>query len=142
MKNLKGRILALDYGEKRIGLAISDPLGVTAQGLGTIEYKNLKEAIAEIKNVIARYSVEELVLGLPLNLKGEIGSIAREVQKFADQLKSETGIPVSFWDERLTSVEAERALIQMGKSPSLNKKQIDEIAAILILQGYLQTQHG
>lgn len=137
MSKLKGRILAIDFGLKRIGVAVSDPLGITAQGLPTIVYERLPEALTKLEDIIVKYSIIKLVVGFPLNMKGETGTAAKNVKKFVEKLKEEYSLTTILWDERLTSVQAERTIREIGKSPSRNKTKLDQISAILILQSYL-----
>ncbi|MBI4595753.1 MAG: Holliday junction resolvase RuvX [Candidatus Tectomicrobia bacterium] len=132
------RILALDVGEKRIGLAVSDPLGITAQGLPTLQRMGLEEDIQAIRRVIDQYEVGELVMGFPKNMNGTIGPSAQKVLALKEYLEKEISLPIGLWDERLTSVSAERALLEGDLSRRKRKKKIDQVAAQLILQTYLQ----
>ncbi|MFQ5865402.1 MAG: Holliday junction resolvase RuvX [bacterium] len=141
MTELKGRILAIDFGLKRIGLAVSDPLGITAQGLPTIVYEKVPEALSKLKDIIVDYNIIRLVVGFPLNMKGESSAAAKKTKKFIDRLKDEISLPTIFWDERLTTVQAERIMKEMGKSSSRNKTKLDQISAVLILQSYLARAH-
>lgn len=136
------RILGLDYGEKRIGVAISDPLGVTAQPVTVIEKKDsFEQDLAEINQIIDRYpSVKEIVVGLPKSMNGEIGIQAQKTLDFVKALESSLKIKITTWDERLTTVEAERMLISAGLSRQKRKKVIDKSAAALILQNYLDSK--
>ncbi|MFQ5824285.1 MAG: Holliday junction resolvase RuvX [bacterium] len=138
---MKGRILAIDYGQKRIGVAVSDPLGITAQGLPTIVYKKQPEALAKLKNIIDDYKIIKLVIGFPLNMKGDLSAAAKKTKKFIEDLKEEFALPTILWDERFTSVQAQRTIIEIGKSPSRNKEKVDQISAMLILQNYLDKLH-
>lgn len=133
----EGRILGLDYGRKRLGIAISDPLKITAQSLPTIIVRSWKQVLDDINSIVQERSVSQIIVGMPLHLKGVKGAIAVEVDKFVDQLRTTTAIPVNTWDERWTSVLAQQTIVDMGKSPSRNKGKIDQIAAQLILQNYL-----
>ena len=137
-----GRVLGLDYGRQRIGVAISDPLGITAQPLDTLQGLNIHEVIRELVNIVHGYKVERIVVGLPLTLGGEKGRSAKAVECFIDQLSRHISIPISTWDERLTSVEAERYLKLMNKKPSRQKEKIDQIASVLILQNFLDFHKG
>ncbi|MFQ5706257.1 MAG: Holliday junction resolvase RuvX [bacterium] len=137
MSKGRGRILAIDYGEKKIGIAVSDPLGIIAQGLPTIVYKSRREALHRIKQVAQEYEVVEVIVGHPLNAHGEASVVTMKTQAFSNKLKAEVGLPVLLWDERFTSVEARRALLQMNLSPSRNKLLVDRVSATLILQNYL-----
>ncbi|MDI6731408.1 MAG: Holliday junction resolvase RuvX [Candidatus Margulisbacteria bacterium] len=136
------RIVGLDFGEKRIGVAISDPLKITAQGIGTINKSDTFEKdIAALKDMLKDYSeIEEIVVGLPKTLKGEIGLSARKVLDFVSALKEAFAIKISTWDERMTTVSATKSLIEMGLSRQKRKKVIDKTAASLILQGYLDVK--
>ena len=135
--NKKGRILGLDYGRRRIGVAQSDPLNIVAQSLPTITVKNRDETVREIEQLVKKNSIVKVVVGMPLNLRGEKGVIAEEISYFIQQLQETLKIPVIEWDERMTSVAAKRTLHELGKSPSRNKSKVDQIAALLILQNYL-----
>lgn len=131
------RVLGIDYGKKRLGIAISDPMGIIAQPLPTIEYKSLPEAFEQIKSILNEYDIKEIVIGIPYNLKGEIGAASRQTNEFVKRLKNEIALQVTLWDERYTSIQAERTIRELGKSPSRNKGKIDAISAVLILQNYL-----
>jgi putative Holliday junction resolvase len=137
MTQLIGRILAIDFGQKKMGVAVSDPLGITAQGLPTIVYEKVPEAMSKLKDIIASYKITKLVVGLPLNMKGELTAAGKNTEKFITKLEEEFSLPTVAWDERLTSVQAERIIKELGKSPSRNKTKVDEISAVLILQSYL-----
>lgn len=136
------RILGLDVGEKRIGVALSDPLGITAQGLSVINRSRVPEDVAAIKTIIEQNEVETIVVGLPLNMKGEQGPQAQRVKSFVWRLREKTDVPVAWVDERLTTVQGERALRLSNASSRTRKKVIDQVAAQLILQQYLDKQHG
>jgi len=131
------RILALDYGRRRVGLACSDPLGFTAQPYGVLNGRNMDLLIKEICTLIAEMQIEKVVVGYPLNLNGQIGPSANRVSRFADRLSSIADVSVELWDERLTSVQAHKIIHQMGKKPSQNKEKIDTLSAVLILQNYI-----
>lgn len=138
------RILGIDYGEKRIGLAVSDPFGWTAQPLVTITYKNGRQAFEEVCRYIETYEVKTLVFGLPLQLNGEEGIQVTKVRKFADQFHQflrqrlpEAQIATEFMDERLSTAGAERVLIDADLSRARRKEVIDKQAASFMLQGYL-----
>ena len=133
----EGRLLGLDYGRKRLGIAISDPLRITAQSLPTIIVNTWEQVLSEIITIVRELSVSQIVVGMPLHLKGVKGATAIEVEKFTAQLKLTAQIPVTTWDERWTSVVAKQTIVDMGKSPSRHKGKIDQIAAQLILQNYL-----
>lgn len=131
------RILGLDYGSKRIGVAICDELGLTAQGLATIERKNLRSVIAEISRLVREYDVEKIVIGFPKMLDGTEGIQCQKVSEFAGKLESRISIPVIKWDESLSTKEAEEILIEANMSRKKRKKVVDKLAASIILQGYL-----
>lgn len=132
------RILSIDFGEKRIGLALSDPLGFTAQGLDTLERKNIKQVIAAIAETVKKNDVGEIVIGLPVNMDGTHGFKAQEVLKLVPELEKAAGVPVKTWDERLTSREAGRLMIEQGLSRKNQRANSDRLAATLILQNYLE----
>ncbi len=136
------RSLGLDLGEKRIGVAISDPLAMTAQPLGIIERKNLSSDLQQIKQIIQRYAVKQVVIGFPKNLKGAIGLAAQKVMEFSNLIEKETGLPIVHWDERLTTAAAEKTLIFAQVSREKRKQVIDKLAAVYILQGYLDRQRS
>lgn len=134
------RILGLDYGTKTVGVAISDPLGITAQGLETItrkEANKLRKTLARIEAVIEEYGVEEIVLGFPKNMDNSVGERAQDCRNFAEMLERRTGLSVVLWDERLTTVSADKVLMESGVRRENRKAVIDKIAAVFILQGYL-----
>mgnify|MGYP001622908150 CR=1 FL=1 len=134
------RIMGLDYGTKTVGVAISDPLGITAQAIETISRKEenkLRRTCARIEELIGKYGVEKIVLGFPKHMNNDIGERAEKSLEFKDMLHRRTGLEVIMWDERLTTVEAERTLIESGVRRENRKKHIDQIAAVFILQGYL-----
>ncbi|BCV21874.1 Holliday junction resolvase RuvX [Moorella sp. Hama-1] len=131
------RIMGLDVGSKTIGVALSDPLGWTAQGLTTIRRRNQAADLAALKELIQRHGVEELVVGLPRNMNGSLGPQAEAVRTFAGLLASELGLPVHFYDERLTTVAAGRILLEADLSRKRRRQVIDQVAATYILQGYL-----
>ena len=135
--SLARRILGIDYGTKRIGVAVSDPMRVIARGVKVV--MNSSNACAEIKRIADDYDVEKIVVGMPLNLKGEKGMKAKEVETFIDQLKYATQLEIVTWDERFTSHTAHETLRTMGakKKQRQSKEQIDLMASALILQGYL-----
>ena len=136
------RIMGLDYGSKTVGVAISDPLGITAQGVETICRKDenkLRRTCARIEELIGEYQIERIVLGLPKHMNNEIGERAERSIEFGRMLMRRTGLEVVMWDERLTTVEAERTLIENKVRREDRKKYIDKIAAVFILQGYLDS---
>ena len=131
------RILGIDLGEKRIGISISDELGITAQGLPTIKSANEIEDLKNIKEIIDQYGVEKIVLGLPINMNGSLGEQAKKAISFAEKLKSSFQLPVELEDERLTTSKAEKFLIETDRSRKKRKKVIDKMSAIIILQSFL-----
>ncbi len=135
---LPRRILALDVGSKRIGVAVSDPLGITAQGLDTIQRQNKRRDWEALAGVLAKYEVAEIVVGLPLRLTGAEGTQSEKMRQFADDLKAHFDLPVHLWDERWTSTEANRLLRETNLSIAKRGKAVDRIAAILILQSWLE----
>ena len=134
--------MGLDYGSKTVGVAISDSLGITAQGIETITRKDenkLRKTCARIEALIEEYQVEKIVIGLPKHMNNDIGIRAEKSMEFAEMLKRRTGLEVQMWDERLTTMEAERTLIESNIRREDRKKYIDKIAAVFILQGYLDS---
>lgn len=130
-------ILGLDYGQKRIGVAKSDELNFMAHPIGFIPVKNEQDAIASIKELIAEHRIQKVVVGLPITLKGETGPQAEKVKSFVEKLRSQIHCPVMTWDERLTTAQAERALLEQDMSRSKRKVKRDAIAAEIMLQSYL-----
>ncbi|MDP4093249.1 MAG: Holliday junction resolvase RuvX [Bacillota bacterium] len=134
------RILGIDYGDSRIGLALSDPFGWTAQGIDTLSCKNgLENAVKEIVRIVSENKVEKIVIGLPKNMNGTLGPRGEKTQAFAEKIAQRTGIEVVAWDERLTTVAANRTMHEMGTKTSKKKGLVDRIAAVYILQGYLDS---
>lgn len=134
------RILGLDYGSKTVGVAVSDPLGFSAQGVEIIRRKSenkMRQTLARIEELIAQYQVEEIVLGLPKNMNNTLGDRAEKSLELKETLERRTGLPVVMWDERLTTVSANRVLMETGVRRENRKEHVDEIAAVFILQGYL-----
>ncbi|UCE20616.1 MAG: Holliday junction resolvase RuvX [Gemmatimonadota bacterium] len=131
------RILGIDFGSRRVGLAVSDPLGITAQGLETIEYAHEEELFVRLAAVIEAYEVAEIVVGLPLSLDGTCGEKAKTVQDFIENVRTHFRLPVVPWDERLSTTAAHRTMHEMGKKAKRAKGKVDRIAAALILQNYL-----
>jgi len=134
----QGRILGLDVGARRIGVAVSDPLGITAQGLETLQRKNKRSDFEQLRRVIRDYHVREIVIGLPLRMSGLEGIQAEKMQAFAADLRKRFGLPVHLWDERLTSAEANRLLRETDLSIEKRGKAVDRMAAVLILQGFME----
>jgi putative Holliday junction resolvase len=135
-----GRILALDLGKKRIGMAVSDELGITAQGLPTLERRNKRADFAALAVVIREKNIGQIVLGLPLRMSGEEGTQAEWVRTFADELQRQVGLPVNLRDERWTSKQAERVLVGSGVRHEDRKPAIDRLSAVILLQDYLDSQ--
>lgn len=131
------RVMGLDYGERRIGVALSDPLGLTAQPLVTVERTSLDADLGVLADLVREHDVRRVVIGLPLSLKGERGERARAAEGFGRRLARASGVPVEAWDERLTSVQAERALLEGDMRRSRRREVIDRAAAMLILQSWL-----
>jgi putative Holliday junction resolvase len=134
------RIMGLDFGTKRIGVALSDELFITAQGRDTIIRKTPQSDIASIENIVKENGVSEIVVGLPLNMDSSLGPKAKETLQFVDDLSKALGIPVKTWDERLTSVQAEKVLLEADISRSRRRRVSDKIAAQVILQNYLDAR--
>ena len=136
------RILGLDYGSKTVGVAVSDPLGLTAQAVETIWRKqenHLRQTLARIDELAAEYQVERIVLGYPKNMNNTIGERAEKALEFQQMLEKRTGLQVIMWDERLTTVAADRHMMESGIRRENRKQYVDEIAAVFILQGYLDS---
>lgn len=136
----KLRILGLDVGEVLIGVAVSDPSEIIAQGLDSIRRVNLKKDAETIKNLVNEHETGKLVVGLPKMMSGEIGIQAQKVLAFVESLKKTIEIPIIMWDERLTTVAANKVLIEADMSRKKRKKVADKLSAILILQGYLNSR--
>ncbi|RNB81787.1 Holliday junction resolvase RuvX [Brevibacillus nitrificans] len=134
------RLLGLDVGDKTIGVAVSDELGWTAQGVETIKRQSKEKDFARLQALIAQYQVGAIVVGLPKNMNGTIGPRAEMCQSFGKLLQEKTSLPVHMWDERLTTMAAERMLISADVSRQKRKTVIDKMAATLILQGYLDAK--
>ena len=135
------RVLGLDYGSKTVGVAVSDALGITAQPVETIcrkEENKLRQTLARIEMLIKEYNVEKIVLGFPKNMNNTIGERAEKTLEFKEKLERRTGLSVTLWDERLTTVEAEQVLIESNVRREDRKQYIDQIAAVFILQGYME----
>lgn len=136
------RILGLDYGSKTVGVAVSDPLGLTAQRLDTIWRKQenkLRQTLASIEALTKEYDVERIVVGYPKNMNNTVGERAEKALEFGEMLKRRTGLEVVMWDERLTTVEAGRTLMEAGVRRENRKQYLDGLAAVFILQGYLDS---
>ncbi len=134
--------MGLDYGSKTVGVAVSDALGITAQAVETITRKDenkLRQTLARIEALAKEYEIEQIVLGYPKNMNNTLGERAQKSEELKAALERRTGLPVILWDERLTTVAAERILIESGVRREHRKESIDQIAAALILQGYLDS---
>ena len=134
---LPGRILALDLGKRRIGLAVSDELGITAQGLGTLERTNIREDLAELTRIAVERGVALILMGNPMHMSGSEGRQSAWVREFAERLGVHSGLSVRLWDERLTTVEAERVLRESGISLEKRRRAVDRLAAVILLESYL-----
>ena len=139
---LDGRIMGLDVGDKTIGVAVSDLMGLTAQGVKTIKRVGKKKDIEALKEIIKERQVNKIVSGLPKNMNGTLGPQGEKVIKFCELLEEETGIKIEYWDERLSTVAAERTLIQGNVRRENRKGVIDMVAAVIIVQGYLDRQRN
>lgn len=132
------RVLGLDVGSRRIGVAVSDPLGITAQGLETIQRQNKKRDFEALAQLIEKYGIQEVVIGLPLRLSGAEGTQSEKMRQFADTLSAHFGVTVHLWDERWTSTEANRLLRETDMSIEKRGQAVDRMAAVLILQSWLE----
>ena len=136
------RIIGLDFGSRTVGVAVSDPLGLTAQGLEIIRRTSenkLRRTLARIEEIAKEYQADTIVLGLPKNMNNTLGERAEKSLEFKEMLERRTGLPVIMWDERLTTVAANRTLIESGVRRENRKEYVDMIAAVYILQGYLDS---
>jgi len=134
------RILGLDVGTKRIGVAVSDPLGITAQGLETIQRQNKRLDFQRLGQVISEYQIAEIVVGLPLRMSGAEGTQSEKMRLFADELRRRFDLPVHLWDERLTSAQANRLLRETEMSIQRRGQVVDQMAAVLILQSWMEAK--
>jgi putative Holliday junction resolvase len=135
-----GRVLGLDVGSRRIGIAVSDPLGITAQGLETLQRQNKRQDFAALDRIVREYVVRQIVVGLPLRMSGAEGIQSHKMQVFAEDLRKRFRLPVHLWDERLTSAEANRLLRETELSIEKRAKAVDRMAAMLILQGWMESR--
>jgi putative Holliday junction resolvase len=135
-----GRILGLDVGARRIGISVSDPLGITAQGVATIHRRNRRHDLGELRKLLEEYEIREIVMGNPLRMSGVSGTQAQKMAGFAAQLQQTFSIPVHLWDERLSTAEAHRLLDETGISDQRRREVIDKMAAVLILQSFLDAR--
>ena len=134
---VKSRILALDLGKRRIGLALSDELGVTAQGLETLQRTNIREDLERLAKLAAHHNVTLILMGNPLHMSGHEGRGTGHAREFGERLHAATSIPVKLWDERLTTVQAQRVLRESGVSIEKRAKAVDRLAAVILLESYL-----
>ena len=134
---LRPRIMAIDYGTKRMGLAVSDPLGITAQGLETLEHTNVENDLRHIENLAEEYSPERVIVGNPLGARGNETAMSKRAAAFAGKLRRRLPCPVELWDERGTSVEANRVLRESGMGIEKRRRAVDRVAVTLLLQSYL-----
>lgn len=134
------RILGVDFGSKRIGIAVSDELFITAQGVKTLVRRSLEQDLREIKDFIKEHGVIEVVVGLPLNMNGSHSQKTKEAMEFMESLSKAVDVPVKTWDERLSTVQAERTLLEADVSRAKRKRVMDKMAAQVILQGYLDSR--
>ncbi len=138
---IQGRILAIDYGERRMGLALSDPMQIIASGLTTLAVKNDNDAMHQLQAVVQENEVVQIILGMPLDPSGAVGAKALKVKAFSEKLQRRLGINVIHWDERGSSVSAKKMLLEVeAKKKRRNKEKIDELAAVVILRHYLDSQ--
>ena len=135
----KPRILALDLGKKRIGLALSDPLGITAQGLPNLERRRKRDDLAALAQLVKEREVGLILMGNPVNMGGSEGRQSAWVHEFAEALEKRTGLPIRFWDERLTTVQAHRVLRESGISLEKRAAAVDRLSAVILLQSYLDS---
>ncbi len=136
----RGRVLALDLGKRRIGLALSDELGLTAQGLPTLERTKIREDLARLAQLAAERNVTQILIGNPIHMSGQEGRQAGHAREFGARLKAATGLPVEYWDERLTTVQAQRVLRESGVSIEKRAKAVDRLAAMILLESYLDSR--
>jgi putative Holliday junction resolvase len=142
LKAATHRVLGLDVGSKTIGLAVSDTLGITAQGLETIRRKNKRTDFEALEEVIRKYAVREIVVGYPLRMSGSAGVQSEKMAVFAEDLRRRFGLSVHLWDERLTSAQANRLLRETNMSIRRRAQVVDRLAAVLILQSFLDHRHS
>lgn len=135
---MRGRVLAVDYGSRRIGLALSDPTGVATEPLPPVPHRGEDRAAREVAEVARRHGVRTVVVGLPLRMDGTEGPQAQAARRFAQRVERYSGLPVRLWDERLTSVQAERLLIQGGVRRERRKLLVDQLSASLLLRSFLE----
>lgn len=139
-RKIQQRVLGLDVGSKTIGIAVSDPLGITAQGLPTIRRKNKRTDLQALEKLIHTYEIGEIVVGYPLRMSGAEGTQSAKMADFAEELRKTFGLPVQLWDERLTSAEANRVLRDSEMSIRRRGEVVDQLAAVLILQNWMEAK--
>ena len=132
-----GRIISLDIGTKTIGVAVSDELGITANGVCTIRRENEKKDLAQLRDIVKQYSPREILVGIPYNQDGSLGSRAKGIRRFSERIRDSLGLPVKYWDESFSTKTAEQTLIEAGVGRKKRKTVIDKMAATVILQEYL-----
>jgi len=142
LRSSRPRVLGLDVGAKTIGIAVSDPLGITAQGLPTLRRRNKRTDFGRLQELIRDYQVGELVVGYPLNMSGVEGKQGEKMRSFAEELRQRFALPVHLWDERLTSAEANRLLREMEVPAERRRRVVDRMAAVLILQSWMDQKGG
>ncbi|NLM70018.1 MAG: Holliday junction resolvase RuvX [Firmicutes bacterium] len=131
------RVLGLDVGEKTVGVAVSDPLGLTAQGVEVIRRSTIQQDLQRLTELVNKYQVEQIIVGMPRRTDGSYGPEAEKVREFAQQLAETISVPIEFWDERFSTAAAERILLEGDVSRAKRRKVVDKVAASVILQGYL-----
>lgn len=134
------KILCLDVGEKRIGLAVSDELGIIANGLGTIRRKDIKTDISKLKNICTQLSIDKILIGVPYNIDGSVSRNGEKIIKLAKKIEAETALPVDYINEAYTTVDAQKYLLEADMSRKKRKKVIDKLSAVIMLQEYLEQQ--
>jgi putative Holliday junction resolvase len=137
-----GRILALDLGKRRIGLALSDELGITAQGLETLQRTNIREDLARLTKLASDHNVTLILMGNPIHMSGHEGRGTAHARDFSSRLEAATGLPVQLWDERLTTVQAQRVLRESGISIEKRAKAVDRLAAVILLESFLDSRQS
>ena len=136
-----GRTISLDIGTKTIGIAVSDELGITANGVCTIRRENEKKDLTQLRDVIERYSPREILVGIPYNQDGSLGSRAKSIKKFSERIRDSLGLPVKYWDESFSTKTSEQTLIEAGMGRKKRKTVIDKMAATVILEEYLLSRN-
>jgi putative Holliday junction resolvase len=134
------RYLGIDLGEKRVGLAVSDPTLIIAQPLKTLQFTKITKLIQELREIIDEYYVSKIIVGLPLTLKGTYSQKTREVMEMVEKMREKISVPIVTFDERLTTVQAHQTMLQMGKKPSRRRDKVDQLAAVHLLQNYLDQE--